>query len=45
MTYADYATLVQPDRVHSRLYKDPAIFEDEMDRIFSKTWEIGRAHF
>ena len=38
MTYADYATLVQPDRVHSRLYKDPAIFEDEMDRIFSKTW-------
>ena len=35
---SDYAALVENDRVHSRLYKDPAIFEEEMDRIFSKTW-------
>jgi phenylpropionate dioxygenase-like ring-hydroxylating dioxygenase large terminal subunit len=34
----DYSDLVQSDRVHGRLYKDAAIFEDEMDRIFAKTW-------
>jgi phenylpropionate dioxygenase-like ring-hydroxylating dioxygenase large terminal subunit len=34
----DYADLVQEDRVHTALYKDPAIFEAEMDRIFSSTW-------
>lgn len=38
MTATDFAALVQPDRVHSRLYKDPAIFEEEMDRIFASTW-------
>ncbi|MCD7098781.1 Rieske 2Fe-2S domain-containing protein [Stenotrophomonas sp. MMGLT7] len=30
--------LVQPDRVHSALYKDPDIFEQEMSRIFENTW-------
>ncbi|CAN7306219.1 Rieske 2Fe-2S domain-containing protein [Phenylobacterium sp. LjRoot225] len=34
----DLAELVQPDRVHTALYKDPAIFEAEMDRIFAATW-------
>lgn len=30
-----YADLVGPDRVHSRLYTDPRVFADEMERIFS----------
>lgn len=30
--------LVQPDRVHRRVYTDPAIFEQEMRRIFRRTW-------
>ncbi len=30
--------LVQPGRVHSRIYTDPGIFELEMDRIFGRTW-------
>lgn len=38
MTTTDYATLVGDDRVHSSLYRDPAIFDEEMDRIFNKTW-------
>ncbi|WP_461585056.1 aromatic ring-hydroxylating oxygenase subunit alpha [Tepidiphilus sp. HLB4] len=33
-----FADLVQPDRVHTSLYTDPAIFEAEMDKIFSSTW-------
>lgn len=34
----DYNELVQSDRVHTSLYKDPAIFEQEMDKIFNNTW-------
>ncbi|QIB64936.1 Rieske 2Fe-2S domain-containing protein [Kineobactrum salinum] len=30
--------LVEPDRVHKRLYTDSDIFELEMDRVFSKAW-------
>ena len=30
--------LVRSDRIHTSLYTDPAIFEAEMDRIFSNTW-------
>jgi phenylpropionate dioxygenase-like ring-hydroxylating dioxygenase large terminal subunit len=30
--------LVQPGRVHRRLYTDPAIFELEMERIFGAAW-------
>lgn len=32
------ADLVRPDRVHSQLYRDPALFDQEMDKIFDKTW-------
>ena len=34
----DMDQLVRSDRVHTSLYTDPAIFEAEMDRIFSNTW-------
>lgn len=34
----DYAALVQDDRVHTSLYRDPAIFDAEMEKIFSTTW-------
>jgi phenylpropionate dioxygenase-like ring-hydroxylating dioxygenase large terminal subunit len=30
--------LIQSDRVHTSLYTDAAIFEEEMERIFSSTW-------
>jgi len=30
--------LVKPDRVHRRVYTDPAIFELEMEHIFNKVW-------
>lgn len=32
------ADLVQPDRVHTSMYTDPAIFELEMDKVFNNTW-------
>jgi len=35
---AGYGNLVQDDRVHTALYKDPALFEEEMERIFKNTW-------
>ena len=37
------ADLVQSDRVHTSLYTDPALFEEEMDKIFRNTW-IWVAH-
>ena len=33
-----FRSLVQPGRVHRRLYTDPAIFEAEMERIFGNAW-------
>ncbi|MCU1346560.1 MAG: Benzoate 1,2-dioxygenase alpha subunit, partial [Acidimicrobiia bacterium] len=30
--------LIRADAVHRRVYKDPAIFALEMDRIFKRTW-------
>lgn len=38
MSDHDYATLVREDRVHTSLYRDAAIFDEEMDRIFKNTW-------
>lgn len=35
---AGYADLVRDDRVHTSLYQDRAIFEEEMTRIFKNTW-------
>ena len=32
------AKLVEPGRVHRRVYADPDIFELEMDRIFGRAW-------
>ena len=32
----DIGSLIQPGRVHRRVYSDPEIFELEMDRIFSR---------
>jgi len=34
----DYDALVKEDRVHINVYKDAAIFDDEMDRIFHRGW-------
>ena len=35
---ARYAELVESDRVAGQLYTDPEIFEEEMHKIFYKTW-------
>jgi phenylpropionate dioxygenase-like ring-hydroxylating dioxygenase large terminal subunit len=37
-TADEIGALVRPDRVHRRLYTDPAIFALEMDRIFGRAW-------
>lgn len=34
----DYESLVKEDRVHISLYTNPAIFTDEMDKIFHRGW-------
>jgi phenylpropionate dioxygenase-like ring-hydroxylating dioxygenase large terminal subunit len=34
----DYATLIEPDRVHGSLYTDPRVFADELARIWHRTW-------
>ena len=34
----DIGSLIQPGRVHRRVYSDPEIFELEMERIFSRAW-------
>lgn len=34
----DIARLIDTASVHSALYTDPAIFAQEMDRIFARTW-------
>ncbi len=38
LSYAELRALVQPDRVHRRLYTDPVIFDLEMQRIFGTAW-------
>ena len=40
----NYDALVKDDRVHGRVYTDPAIFDEEMDKIFSRGWVyVGHA--
>ena len=34
----EIAALVQPNRVHKRVYTDPALFELEMERIWGRAW-------
>src|ERR1700751_2234280 len=34
----ELAQLIEPGRVHRRVYTDPAIFELEMARIFGAAW-------
>ena len=34
----DFNELVQDDRLHASIYRDPKIFDLEMDRIFDRTW-------
>jgi phenylpropionate dioxygenase-like ring-hydroxylating dioxygenase large terminal subunit len=43
-TTIDYDALVKDDRVHGSVYTDPAIFEEELDKIFSHGWVyVGHA--
>ena len=43
---AEFAELVEEGRVHRRAYTDPAVFAEEMTRIFERTWthEFPRDH-
>ncbi len=34
----DIAKLIEPGRVHRRVYTDPDVFELEMERIFGRAW-------
>jgi len=38
LTIDDVRALVRPDRVHRRVYTDPAVFDLEMERIFGRAW-------
>ena len=43
-TGIDYDALVREDQVHGQVYTDPPIFEEEMDKIFSRGWVyVGNA--
>lgn len=34
----DFHSLIEPNRVNSRLYYDPAVFQEELEKIWYKTW-------
>ncbi|MFG1462945.1 aromatic ring-hydroxylating dioxygenase subunit alpha [Xanthobacter sp. DSM 24535] len=34
----DYRALIEPTRVNSRLYYDPDIFQEELEKIWYRTW-------
>jgi phenylpropionate dioxygenase-like ring-hydroxylating dioxygenase large terminal subunit len=38
MRAIDYRRLVEGDRVHGRLYYDPQIFEEELEKIWYREW-------
>ena len=38
MQKANYAELIQEDRVHGRLYYDPAIFDEELEKVWHRHW-------
>src|SRR5262245_30864834 len=38
VTRDDIRALIQPGRVHRRLYSDPEVFELELERIFGSAW-------
>lgn len=38
MTRTDFASRVREDRVHTSLYRDKVVFDEEMERIFKRTW-------
>jgi phenylpropionate dioxygenase-like ring-hydroxylating dioxygenase large terminal subunit len=38
LSSAEIARLVEPGRVHRRVYTDPAVFELELERIFGRLW-------
>ena len=35
---ADYSELIQSDRISGRVYYDPAIFREELEKIWSREW-------
>src|SRR5260370_1620318 len=37
-TQTDYNDLVQDDRVSGRVYYDPAVFEEELEKIWYRDW-------
>src|SRR5579863_6239095 len=37
-TQSDYNQLVQDDRVNGRVYYDPAVFEEELEKIWYRDW-------
>lgn len=40
----DYGAFVKEDRIHGRVYTDPDIFEEELDKIFYRGWVyVGHA--
>ena len=36
--HARIAKLIEPGRVHRRVYADPDVFELEMERMFGRAW-------
>ena len=38
LTTSSLANLIEPGRIHRRVYTDPAIFDLEMERLFGRAW-------
>jgi benzoate/toluate 1,2-dioxygenase subunit alpha len=37
-TFSSLAQLIEPGRIHRRVYTDPVIFDLEMERLFGRAW-------